>query len=163
MQGSENYEHELLRRVIRISRGTPEGADALNALLSLGPYGGPWFDDDDLLPDDFSQTALFRRIIAILTSPSWSHLKDPRLMKILAEAYETWWSLSLAKADDPGLQQNGVTAGEYANDAEMARTKAIGLYDAILAGHPNPELRRRLTVLRKRQDTHQRAWFRGGD
>lgn len=54
LQQSENYEHDLLRKVVRLLRGTPPGADALAALLSLGPYGGPWFDGDELWPDEFT-------------------------------------------------------------------------------------------------------------
>jgi hypothetical protein len=163
IQQSENYEHDLLRQLIRDMRGTPAGADALSALLSLGPYGGPWFDDDELLPDDLAERGIHRRIIAILTSPGWSKLKDVRLMKILAEAYETWWCLSLAKPDDPAMQQVGVRAADYATGAELARTKAINLYEAILARQPDAKLRSRMATLRARQDTHQIVWFRGGD
>jgi hypothetical protein len=163
LQQSENYEHDLLRWVIRERRGTPEGADALSALLSMGPYGGPWFDDDSLLPDDFTQMQLHRLIIALLTSPSWSKLKDFRLMTILGEAYETWWCLSLAKNDDPELGQAGVYASRYVPGAELARQKAVNLYEAVLASHPDPKLRNRLATLRARQDTHHRVWFRAGD
>jgi hypothetical protein len=163
IQQSENYEHDFLRKVVRLLRGTPPGADALAALLSLGPYGGPWFDDDELLPDEFTEMALHRRIIAILASPSWQKLKDARLMKMLAEAYETWWSLSLAKPDDPELQQSGARATDYLRGAELARRKAIDLYEGTLGSLNDPALRSRIASLRRRQDTHQRAWFRGGD
>jgi hypothetical protein len=163
LQQSENYEHDLLRAVVRLLRGTPPGADALSALLSLGPYGGPWFDDDELLPDEFTEMVLHRRIIAIVTSPSWQKLKDARLMKILAEANETWWSLSLAKPDDPELQQTGAHATDYRSGAEFARRKAIDLYESILGNRTDPALRSRVASLRRRRDTHQRAWFRAGD
>jgi hypothetical protein len=163
LQQSENYEHDLLRQVIRESRGTPEGADALSALLSLGPYGGPWFDDDELLPDDLAEKGLHRRIIAILTSPDWSKLKDVRLMKTLAEAYETWWCLSLFKPGDPAIWQVGVHAPDYGAGAELARARAIAIYEAILARQTDPELRSRVATLRARQDTHHIVWFRGGD
>jgi hypothetical protein len=163
IQQSENYEHDLLRLVIRQMRGTPEGADALSVLLGMGPYGGPWFDDDELLPDDFAELELHRRIIAVLTSPSWSKLKDYRLMRILGEAYETWWCLSLAKNDDPELGQAGVYASRYVSGAELARMKAVNLYEAVLTTHTDPELRKRLATLRARQDTHHRLWFRAGD
>ncbi len=163
LQQSENYEHDLLRMVIRQRRGTPEGADALSVLLGMGPYGGPWFDDDTLLPDDLSEMELHRRIIAVLTSPSWSKLKDFRLMTIFGEAYETWWCLSLAKNDDPELGQGGVYASRYVPGAELARQKAVSLYETVLASHPDPKLSNRLATLRARQDTHHRAWFRAGD
>jgi hypothetical protein len=163
IQQSENYEHDLLRLVIRQMRGTPEGADALSVLLNMGPYGGPWFDDDELLPDDFTEMQLHRRIIAVLTSPSWSKLKDFRLIRILAEAYETWWCLSLAKNDDPMLGQAGVYASRYVPGAELARMKAVNLYEAILARHTDAELSNRLATLRAHQDTHHIVWFRAGD
>jgi hypothetical protein len=41
LQRSENYDHDLLRTVVRVLRGTPPGADGLVALLALGPHGGP--------------------------------------------------------------------------------------------------------------------------
>jgi hypothetical protein len=162
LQQTENYEHELLRTIVRRLRGTPTGADALASLLALGPYG-PWFDDDELLPDEFVQPALHHRIIAMLTSPSWLKLRNPALMKHLAEAYETWWSLSVAKSDDPELEQNGVRATDYATGAESARRKAVEIYESLLANGGDQALRSRVVSLRNRRDTHQRAWFRVGD
>ena len=100
LQRSENYGHELLRRVVRELRGTPAGADALVVWLALGPYGGHWFDDDDFLPDEFKEASLHRRVISILESPSWLKLEDDRLTRIRAEAYETWWSLSRPPCQD---------------------------------------------------------------
>jgi len=160
LQRSENYDHDLLRRVVRELLGTPAGADALVALLALGPYGSPWFDDDDFLPDEFAGPALHRRIISILESPSWLKLQDMRLTQIRAEAYETWWSLSRADAQDPELSQNAVSASDYSRGADLARQKAIELYQGILAVHDDPALRVRVGQLRKRRDTYQRAWFR---
>ena len=63
LQRRENYDHDLLRRVVRELRGTVPGADALVASLALGPYGGPWFDDGDSLPDESNGPALHRRVI----------------------------------------------------------------------------------------------------
>lgn len=163
LQRSENHEHDLLRTVVRVLRGKPSGADGLVALLAPGPYGGPWFNDDDLLPDEFAGPALHRRVIAILQSPRWLKLKDTRLTRIRAEAYETWWSLSRAEPQDPELSQNAVSASDYSRGADLPRQKAIELYQGILAVHDDPVLRVRVGQLRKRQDTHQRAWFRSGD
>jgi hypothetical protein len=123
LQRSENYDHDLLRTVVRVLRGTPPGADAFVALLALGPYGGPWFDDDDFLPDEFAGPALHRRIISILESPSWLKLQDMRLTRIRAEAYDEWWSLSRADPQDPELSQNAVSASDYRRGSDLARQK----------------------------------------
>lgn len=163
LQQAENYEHDLLRDYIRRFRGTPAAADALVELLQLGAYGGPWFDDDAFLPDELTELSLHRRIIGLLSSPSWRKLNDTRLTRIEAEAYETWWSLSRASADDPELQQTGMAASDYAAGAAVARRKAIELYGKVLITRNDPELRRRVAKLRKRQDTRQRAWFRAAD
>jgi hypothetical protein len=163
IQLAENYEHDLLRKYVRWFRGTPAAADALVEMLRLGAYGGPWFNDDEFLPDEFAENHLHRRIISLLSAPTWKKLNDPRLSRILAEAYETWWSLSRASADDPELQQSGVAASDYQTGAEVARRKAIELYQKNLTGESDPELRSRVAKLRKREDTRQRAWFRGGD
>src|SRR5690242_19521135 len=138
LQRSENYDHDLLRRLVRELRGTSAGADALVALLALGPHGGPLFDVDDFLPDEFSGPALHRRIISILESPNWLKLEDARLTRIRAEAYETWWSLSRADSQDPELSQNAVSASDYSRGADLARQRAIELYESILAAHDDP-------------------------
>jgi hypothetical protein len=128
----ENYDHDFLQMVARELRGTPPGADALVALLRLGPYGGPWFDDE-FLPDEFVGPSLHRRIISILESPSWMKLNDRRLTRIRAEAYETWCSLSRADRQDPELSQNGVSASDFSRGADLARRTAIELYESLLA------------------------------
>ncbi len=163
IQRSENYQHDLARSLVREFRGTPAGADALVALLRLGPYGGDWFDEEEFLPDEFTELQLHRRIIGIIDSPGWRNLKDVRLMRIEAEAYETWWSLSRAKPDDPGLTQNNVSAADYSEGAETARRTAIELYRLVLAAGDDPALRRRVAEIERGQDTNQRAWFRVGD
>ena len=68
-----------------------------------------------------------------------------------------------ADRQDPELSQSGVSASDYSRGADLARQKAIELYQSILAFHDNPALRARVGQLRNRHDTHQRAWFRGGD
>ena len=163
LQRSENYEHDLLRRVVRELRGTLPGADALVALLRLGPYGGPWFNDDEFLPDELTEMSLHRRIVSILGSPSWQELKDARLTQIQSEAYETWWSLSRAQPDNPEPSQSGANASDHSRGADLARRKAVELYENILATRDDPDLRVRVAELRRRRDTHQPAWFRVGD
>jgi hypothetical protein len=75
----------------------------------------------------------------------------------LAQAYETWWSLSKAAPDayvDPPL---------YAEGAEQARKSATDLYEEIASKAPESPLasyaRRRLPRLKLRLDTQQRTFF----
>jgi hypothetical protein len=87
---SEEYQHDLLKTVVSARRGTPEGADALVVLLRSASSTL----DNDWVP-------LFRTVIGIVGSRRWQVLKDPRLIRIEGEAYETWWSLSRANPSDP--------------------------------------------------------------
>lgn len=159
---TEEYQHDILRRVIRELKGTPAGVDALVELLGFGTYG-EWLSNAELSPDRFPGMLLHRKIISIIDAPSWRRLNDIRLIRIEAEAYETWWSLSLAKPRDPELFDVGVSAADYAEGADAARLQAVRLYERVLAAGHDPALRDRLAKLRRREDTGQRAWFRAGD
>jgi hypothetical protein len=156
------YQHDLLRRVVRELNGTRAGADALAELLGFGPYG-VWLDNDELSPDRFPSLQIHRKVISITNAPAWRKLNDVRLTRFEAEAYETWWSLSRAAPGDPELSQNNVSAADYAAGADAARLQAVRLYERVLVSKNEPALRDRVAKLRRREDTAQRAWFRVGD
>jgi len=156
------YQHDLLRRVVRELKGTRAGADALAELLAFGPLER-WLDTDELSPDRFPDHQIHRKVISIVDAPAWRKLNDLRLIRIEAEAYETWWCLSLLDADFPLLHDVGATPEEYKDGAEAARLQAIRLYERVLAAENVPGLLERVTMLRNSEDTHQWNWFRGGD
>jgi hypothetical protein len=122
IQASENYEHNLLRRVVRDLQGTAPGADALVELLRSGPC---FPDYEEFLETSTPESPLHYRIILLLTSATWRKLNDSRLLKIEAEAYETWWSLSVAAMDDPELEQNGLRAADFSAGAEAALMRRL--------------------------------------
>ena len=149
---SEEYQHDLLKTVIYARRGTPEGADALVVLLRSASSTL----DNDWVP-------LFKTVIGIVGSRRWHVLKDPRLIRIEGEAYETWWSLSRANPRDPYLADNDLTPADFSEGSAQARLKAIAAFEKVLSAENDPALRRRTIELRQRHDTNQRAWFRAGD
>jgi hypothetical protein len=79
----------------------------------------------------------------------------------LAEAYETWWSLSRA----PAVSDNEADASPdaYREGADAVRGKAIAYYEAIAGAAPNSTQtkcsNRSLEMLKENQDTHQRSFF----
>lgn len=160
IQASENYQHDLLRRVVSNLQGTTPGADALAQLLGVGPC---FVDYEGLLPVATIDLPLHERIIRLLESATWRKLKDRRLLRIEAQAYETWWSLSVAAENDPELEQNGLRPAKFATGSQRARIKALRLYSLAATNRTDPEQLSRLVKLRTRHDTNQRAWFCGGD
>jgi len=148
----EEYQHDLLRKVVEAGPGTQWGADALVALLRSGSV----LSEDERVP-------LFKVVIEWLSEPGWQALKDTRLTRIEGEAYETWWSLSKASPDEPMLVDAGVSPSNFVAGAEEARLKAIADYERVLLKENDPALRRRTEELKSGHGTDQRRWFRWGD
>lgn len=87
--------------------------------------------------------------------------QSPRRIDVLfavAQAYETWWSLSQAAERDDYVDRAAYQAG-----APGARTKAIKLYERVLCLAPDSlqaaYARRRLPRLKFGLDTNQRRFF----
>ena len=82
----------------------------------------------------------------------------PIVLFALAQAYETWWSLSRASQDDPFVGDPAV----YREGAEEARVKAIAYYERVAEVAPKSapavEAGSRLPRLRRGIDTHQRRY-----
>jgi hypothetical protein len=153
IQHAENYRHDLLKTVVRAQEGDPEGANALVAL-----FGNP----DAAV--GMAGARPFQVVIETLQSKRWQALHDIRLDRFLGEAYETWWSLSRAKPNDPTLADQGLSPRDFADGAETARQNAIAAYERVLRVQTGDgELKHRVAELRARRDTGQRRWFPGGD
>lgn len=153
IQGQENYQHDLLQLIVQVHEGTPEGAEALVRLLPTGcqTIANAW-------------TPYFKTVLGILEFRRWKQLDDPRLTRMRAEAYETWWSLSKAAADDPSLTDQGLNPRDFLEGAAQARERAIEAYRAVPeSGHPDSEVMNHLEKLKTGQDTQQRKWFCSGD
>jgi hypothetical protein len=152
IQDQENYQHDLLQ-LITIHGGTPYGAEALVRLLPTGcqTIASQW-------------TPYFKTVIGILESRPWRAMSDPRLTKIRAEAYETWWSLSQSSPDDPDLEDQRLTPQDFVEGAAQARQQAIDAYQEIVnSKNGSPEILEHLAKLKSGEDTRQRSWFCLGD
>jgi hypothetical protein len=77
----------------------------------------------------------------------------------LAEAYETWWSLSRASPE----KEIYADPSQYQDGAETARDQAIAYYEQVLRQAPADAAaaaaRRQLPRLRLGIDTNQRRFF----
>jgi hypothetical protein len=147
---SWNYQHDLLRQVWRDYPNTALGGEAFLLLAWMGWDGGGTCA---------AGSDQFREVIAhgdkfLADHPTSPHRLDVTLTEGMA--YETWWSLSRAKAGD-----DYVEAAKYRDGAEAAKRKAISIYKQI-AKPDGPEAayaRRRLPRLKLGIDTAQRAFY----
>lgn len=92
------------------------------------------------------------------------------VMFLVAQAYESWWSISLlpkcksgkeAGCDEEGAEE--VNPSEFRDRGAMAREKAIVLYRRVLRFGPESsegqDARDRLPLLESGKDTHQRRFY----
>jgi hypothetical protein len=145
------YTHNLLRRVWAEYPETRWGRQAFLLLQASGWYFGCCCPKDP---------ALFASVIQrgeefLSKHPGTEHGADLEFM--LATAYETWWSLSLAPADDIYVTRN------YSAGAALARQKAIAHYEAVVAKAADARMtlyaKRHLPNLKVGADTSQRWYY----
>lgn len=154
------YSHDLMWRVWRDFPASPWAEDAFMLLLerawdaSLTCNGG---------------TDSFRAVIRegenfLATHPQSRYRLETTYL--LAQGYETWWSLSRAKdcrtVDASGCDEY-VDAASYLEGAQEARRKAMIDYEEVLQINPAGDIagdaRRRLDDLKQNLDTVQRRFF----
>lgn len=146
------YDHALARMVYRDYPDTPAGEWAFLTLEKLG-----WNTGVGCLGDP----ATFRSVIAesgrFFDRHRNSHYRIDFLFD-LAQAYETWWSLSQARPDD-----DYVVAANYTSGAETARLRAIELYQQIAREAPKSDFaayaKPTLARLQSKRDTGQRQYY----
>jgi tetratricopeptide (TPR) repeat protein len=146
------YDHALARQVYRDYPNTPAGEWAFLTLEKLG------WNTSVGCPGD---PATFRSVIAESGRFFERHRRSPYRLDFLfdlAQAYETWWALSQARADD-----EYVVAANYAPGADDARKRAIELYQQILREAPNSDFaayaKPTLARLQSKLDTGQRQYY----
>lgn len=160
--GKEQYHHDLILSAIEM--GPPGGADALATLLRFQHYDVffSWVWSEELVLPKVERGMLYKGVIELLESEPWEGLHDPRLERVLAEAYETWWCLSLNHTEE--LDPYGFGIGDFGPGSEEARQKAIELYRRVLRTRPSDAaLAKRLSDIEHSVDTHQVNWFTPGD
>lgn len=150
--GDWMYVPGLLARVWREHPATPWGEYAFllqsnfGWVLGVGCAGG---------------TDTFRPVIQHGEESLAGHAKGTRRPEVLftvAQAYETWWSLSETSDRDPYVERS-----RYQPGAEAARKKAIAYYEQVVglapASDEAADARRRLPRLKLAIDTNQRRFF----
>jgi hypothetical protein len=146
------YDHALARQVYRDYPGTPAGEWAFLTLEKLG-----WNTSVGCLGDP----ATLRSVIAESGRFFERHRYSPYRLEFLfdlAQAHETWWSLSQARPDDEYAVAANYTAG-----AEAARLRAIELYRQIVREAPKSDFAAyampTLARLQSKLDTSQRQYY----
>lgn len=154
------YSHNLLWRVWRNYPSSPWAEDAFLLLLARD-----WDTGFDCKGGSDSFRAIIREGEDFLTTHGQSRYRREVTYQV-AQAYETWWSLSRAKACGATSSRNCdeyVSPEEYVQGAEEARRKSIESYEHILAGDPSgimaADARRRLEDLKANVDTLQRRFY----
>jgi hypothetical protein len=160
---SWSYQHDLLWSAWRAAPQSEWGQDAFFLLLASG------WDTSGVCHNGPEQ---FRTVIEqgkkfLAANPS-SPLRLP-VTYLMAQAYETWWSLSEWSSCSPVIDlgpspcRAALASARYQSGAEAAREQAIANYEALLAADPStygtPALRRRLARLKLGIDTNQRQFY----
>ncbi len=155
--GPLTYTGGLLKRVWTDYGQTDWGERAFLVLQSRG-----W----DMGPACEAGTDQFRAVIQqglpfLEQHPRSSYQLDVQLT--VAQAYETWWSLSQAQPATGGDDSENVDPGKYQQGAEEVRQKAIAFYERLLQIAPQSDhavyARRVLPRLKLGIDTGQRRFY----
>jgi hypothetical protein len=167
LDGEWLYQHDLLWTLWHDAPDTEWGGDAFYLLLDRG------WDPSGICKGGSDQ---FRAVVAQGEKYLEKYPEVPTRLPMLflvAQAYETWWSLSQWWACSPALDPSTSPCGpepssaQYDTGAAAAREKAIAYYDQLAKADPDtyatPELRRRVARLKMGIDTNQRRFYCSND
>ena len=154
------YSGDLLRDIWREFPATSWGEDAFVFLLASG-----W----DTSPTCEAGADRFREVIRqgekFLTDRPASP-RRPQVLFYVAEAYETWWSLSQAvpcTGNQTADCDDYANPGDYQQGSAEARQKAIEAYEQLAQFAPQSDeaayAQRHLPLLKQGEDTNQRRFF----
>ena len=155
LDGAWSYQNNLLWRLWREYPISEEGEDAFVLLLRQG-----W----DKSPCCNTGADSFRTVIQhgeefLSRRPKTVHRRD--VLFLVAQAYETWWSLSLVPERD--REEGDPSPSAYREGALDARVKAIAYYGEIVEAAPESIegncSRKPLELLKDNQDSHQRRFY----
>lgn len=147
------YNHVFIKKIIDEGLSGYWAEEAYFAWVLMGSHRYDGCTD--------GPTELFKRVIDrgedFLKKNPMSHIQK-ELLKAIAEAHETGWSLSLASPDD-----EYVKAENYQAEAPDYQKKAISYYEQFVHEYPDsPEVvpyRSKLKRLRMGLDTNSRKFF----
>lgn len=162
-QAPWDYRGELLKRVAADYEESVWGERAFVLLLTHG-----WDTSYECAAGSDQFREVIRQGLAFLEK----HPKSPYQLEVqldVAQAYETWWSLSQSR--QPGADREigaedaeaDANPQEYQEGAEAARRQAIARFDRLLQTAPNSDeaayARRVLPRLKLGIDTGQRRFY----
>lgn len=154
VEDSDGYTGGLLKRVWTEYGETQWGERAFLVLQRDG-----W----DTSADCAAGSDAFRRVIQQGQEFQKKHASSPYLAEVeltMAQAYETWWSLSQAPS---GEEDSDVEPANYQEGAEAARQKSIAAYERLLQAAPQSDAalyaQRVLPRLKLGVDTGQRRYY----
>ena len=155
LDGDWFYENNLLWRLWREYPNSEEGEDAFVLLLRQGWDKGPCCKTG---VDSF-HTVIEQGEEFLSSRPKTAHRLE--VLFLVAQAYETWWSLSLVPERDP--EEGDPSPAAYRAGASAAREKAIAYYGEIAATAPDGVeahcSRTPLALMKDNQDTQQRRFY----
>lgn len=157
--GGLTYNMDLLRRAAAEAPDTHWGRIAFVRMLSRGM---DWRGFFGCQPVDQFGVVIAKGEAYLAAHPETGHRKE--LSFLLALAYETWWSASIASpVDSLAYEQFGPKRDRYFAGAAEARRKAIHYYEEVIRLEPtSPEARaasRQLPRLKLGHDTGQRTFL----
>ena len=155
LDGGWLYRSDLLWRLWREFPASEEGEDAFVLLLRQGWDKSPCC----LTGEDSFHTVIEHGEEFLSNRPNTAHRQE--VLFFLAQAYETWWSLS--QVPEQNQEEGDPPPAAYRAGAAAAREKAIGYYGEIVAAAPESSegacSRKPLGLLRENKDTHQRRFY----
>jgi hypothetical protein len=155
LDGGWFYRSDLLWRLWREFPASEEGEDAFVLLLRQGWDKSPCCNTG---ADSFH--AVIEQGEEFLSHrPKTAHRQE--VLFLLAQAYETWWSLS--QVPEQNQEEGDPPPAAYRAGAAAAREKAVAYYGEIVEAAPERSegtcSRKPLGLLRENHDTHQRRFY----
>ena len=148
------YRGTLLQRVSADYPQTEWGERAFLQLLDEGFETG----EDCAAGSDQFRPVIAKGLQFLEQHPNSPYRLDVQLA--IAQAYETWWSLSQAPAHE---EDTHAEAAKYQEGAAAAHEKAIALYESFLQSAPQSDSAayalRQLPRLKLGLDTGQRRYY----
>lgn len=155
LDGGWFYDNNSLWRLWREYPTSEEGEDAFVLLLRRGWDKGPCCKTG---LDSF-HTVIEQGEEFLSHRPQSAHRQE--VLFLVAQAYETWWSLSLVSEEN--REEGEPSPSGYRQGAPAAREKALAYYGEIVGAAPDGVeancSRTSLALMKDNEDTHQRRFY----
>jgi hypothetical protein len=158
LDGGWLYGHNLLWRLWQEYPASEEGEEAFVLLLRQGWDKSPCCNTGGRHADAFYKVIEHGEEF-LSNRPKSAHRQE--VLFLVAQAYETWWSLSLVP--EKSQEEGDPPPTAYREGASAAHDKAISYYGEIVGAAPDGIeancSRQPLGLIKENQDTHQRRFY----